>query len=64
MLGGDLQLANQCAAINPHALQVGYFGRNVFDERGVLTRGNPAFGSHLTLIRPREIGVEARYTFN
>jgi len=44
-------------------LSLELFGRNVFDERGVLTRGNPAFGSHLTLIRPREVGVEARYTF-
>ena len=40
------------------------YGRNVFDERGVLTRQDPAFGAHQTLIRPREVGVEVRYGFN
>lgn len=40
------------------------FGRNVFDERGILTREDPALGAHQTLIRPREIGVEVRYDFN
>jgi outer membrane receptor protein involved in Fe transport len=50
-------------AFQRNDLSLELFGRNVFDERGILTRGDPALGSHLTLIRPREIGVEARYTF-
>jgi outer membrane receptor protein involved in Fe transport len=50
-------------AFQRNDLSLELFGRNVFDERGILTRGDPAFGSHLTLTRPREVGVEARYTF-
>jgi outer membrane receptor protein involved in Fe transport len=45
-------------------LELELFGRNIFDERGVLTLQDPAFGAHQTLLRPREIGVEIRYDFN
>jgi outer membrane receptor protein involved in Fe transport len=55
--------ANVRLGFQRNDLSLELFGRNVFDERGVLTRGDPALGSHLTLIRPREVGVEARYTF-
>lgn len=39
------------------------FGRNLYDERAVLTLGDPLLGAHETLIRPREMGVELRYAF-
>ena len=47
-----------------NTLGLDLYGRNVFDERGILTRADPAFGDHRTLIRPREVGVELRYAFN
>lgn len=41
------------------------YGRNVTDERGVLTtNSNTALGINQTLTRPREVGIELRYTFN
>jgi len=39
------------------------FGRNIFDERGVVTLMETPLGPRQTLIRPREIGVEIRYQF-
>jgi iron complex outermembrane recepter protein len=40
------------------------YGRNVTDERGVLTtNSNTSLGINQTLTRPREVGVEVRYTF-
>jgi len=45
-------------------LQVELFGRNLTDERGVLTTTQPQFGGYQTLIRPREIGVELHYSFH
>ena len=44
-------------------LGVDLFGRNLADERAVLTLEDPALGSHQTLVRPRELGVELRYAF-
>jgi outer membrane receptor protein involved in Fe transport len=39
------------------------FGTNLTDERGVIGTDQPAFGSHETIVRPREVGVEMRYSF-
>jgi hypothetical protein len=39
------------------------FGNNLFDERGVVGLQQPSFGSNENIIRPREIGVELRYSF-
>ena len=40
------------------------YGRNVTDERGVLTtNSNTSLGINQTLTRPREVGIELRYTF-
>jgi iron complex outermembrane receptor protein len=39
------------------------FGRNVTDERGVVATQEPDFGGHQHLTRPREYGVELRYSF-
>lgn len=46
------------------ALDVEFFGRNITDERAVLTTTNPQYAANQTLIRPREIGVELRYSFH
>jgi outer membrane receptor protein involved in Fe transport len=45
------------------ALAIELFGRNLTDERAVLTTSNLQFGGDQTLIRPRELGVELRYSF-
>jgi len=40
------------------------YGRNLTDERGVLTTSNNTpFGINQTLTRPREVGIELRYSF-
>lgn len=46
------------------ALAIDLFGRNVSDERAVLVTRDPAvFNSDQFIIRPREVGVELRYSF-
>lgn len=44
-------------------LAIELFGRNVTDERGVSSVEPLPFGGEQTLIRPRELGVEVRYSF-
>jgi outer membrane receptor protein involved in Fe transport len=44
-------------------LAVELFGRNVTDERAVSSVEPFQFGSHQTLIRPREVGLEVRYSY-
>jgi iron complex outermembrane receptor protein len=44
-------------------LSVDLFGDNIFDERGVVNTQQPSFGSRENLERPREVGVELRYSF-
>jgi hypothetical protein len=39
------------------------FGNNLTDERGIVNTGQPSFGSRENITRPREIGVELRYSF-
>ena len=45
------------------SLAIELFGRNVTDERGVSSVEPLPFGGEQTLIRPREIGVEVRYSY-
>ncbi len=45
------------------ALAIEVFGRNITDERGVSSVEPLPFGGEQTLIRPREIGVEVRYSY-
>ena len=45
-------------------LVVELFGDNIFDERAVVNTGQPSFGSRENLERPREVGVELRYSFD
>ena len=44
-------------------LAIELFGRNVTDERGVSSLEPVQFGGEQTLIRPREVGVEVRYSY-
>ena len=43
-------------------LAVELFGRNVTDKRGIASTDDPAQGGKQILIRPREIGLELRYS--
>jgi iron complex outermembrane receptor protein len=45
-------------------LAVELFGRNLADKRAIVTTGNPAIGERQTILRPREIGLEVRYSFH
>lgn len=45
------------------ALGLDLFGTNLSDERGVVNSLQPSFGSKENIIRPREVGVELRYSF-
>ena len=45
------------------ALALELFGRNVTDERGVTSVEPFQFGGKQSLIRPREVGVEVRYSY-
>jgi Outer membrane receptor proteins, mostly Fe transport len=45
------------------ALGFGVFGNNLFDERGIGNIGQPSFGAKENITRPREFGVELRYSF-
>ena len=44
------------------ALAIELYGRNVTDERGVASTRDPDEGGTQVLIRPREIGIELRYS--
>ena len=56
--------ANLRLAFQRAALSIELFGRNLGDERGVVTTGPPSFGGYQTLTRPREVGLELRYSFD
>jgi len=55
--------ANARLAFLHDKFEVDLYGENLTDKRGISVTGNPAFGGHQTLVRPREIGVEVRYSF-
>jgi len=55
--------ANLRLSLRRGPLGLDVYGNNVLDERGVVSTDQPSFGSHETIIRPREVGVEMRYSF-
>ncbi|MGH8250721.1 MAG: TonB-dependent receptor [Steroidobacteraceae bacterium] len=44
-------------------LALEFFARNVTDKRAVTSTGSAAFGSDQIIIRPRELGLELRYSY-
>ncbi len=56
-------LANLRLGLQRADLAVELFGRNVTDERAVVNTTDPSLGNRQYLSRPREIGVELRYSF-
>ncbi len=57
------QTANLRLSFQRGPLGLDLFGTNLSDERGVVNTGEPAFGSRENITRPREVGVELRYSF-
>ncbi|HKU15677.1 MAG TPA: TonB-dependent receptor [Steroidobacteraceae bacterium] len=55
--------ANLRLSFQRGVLGLDVFGNNIFDERGVVNTLQPSFGSKQNIIRPRELGVELRYSF-
>jgi outer membrane receptor protein involved in Fe transport len=56
--------ANARLGFQKDNLDVELFGRNLNDKRAVMTTSNLEFGSgREVLLRPRELGVELRYSF-
>jgi iron complex outermembrane recepter protein len=55
--------ANLRLSFQRGALGLDLFGNNLSDERGVVNTGQPSFGSRENITRPREVGVELRYSF-
>ncbi len=56
-------LANLRLGVQRADLAVELFGRNVTDERAIVNTTDPSLGNRQYLARPREIGVEVRYSF-
>lgn len=44
-------------------LSIDFYARNLADERGVVSQGEPILGNNQVIIRPREIGIELRYNY-
>jgi len=65
-LGGYGQ-TNARVGFTHNTLELDVYGDNLTDRRGLSFVGNPAFnpgfGPYQTLIRPREVGAEVRYSF-
>jgi outer membrane receptor protein involved in Fe transport len=55
--------ANLRLSFQHGALGLDLFGTNLSDERGIVNTGQPSFGSRENITRPREVGVELRYSF-
>lgn len=55
-------IGNLRLGLQRDALAIELYGRNVTDERGVASTGDPDEGGTQVLIRPREIGIELRYS--
>ena len=56
-------IANARLSFSRGPLGLDLFGNNLFDERGVVGTAQPSFGSNENIVRPREFGVELRYSF-
>ncbi|MBS0417743.1 MAG: TonB-dependent receptor [Proteobacteria bacterium] len=56
--------ANVRLGVQRANLAVELFCRNVADKRAVVSTGNPRAGGYQYLLRPRESGVEVRYSFH
>ena len=55
--------ANARVSFQRGPLGLDVYGNNLLDERGVVGTAQPSFGGLQNITRPREVGVELRYSF-
>jgi iron complex outermembrane recepter protein len=55
-------IGNLRLGLQRRELGIEVYGRNLTDERGIASAGDPDQGGTQILIRPREIGIELRYS--
>jgi iron complex outermembrane recepter protein len=61
---GGYGQGNLRVALRHDTLSIELFGRNITDKRAAEATGDPANGGYVYLLRPREVGLELRYSFN
>jgi outer membrane receptor protein involved in Fe transport len=62
-LQGGYGQANFRLQLQHAALGLEFFARNLTDKRAAENTGDPNQGGYTYLLRPRELGVEVRYSF-
>lgn len=63
-LQGGYGQANLRLAVQHEQLDIELFGRNITDKRAAEATNDPNQGGYVYLLRPREVGLELRYSFN
>jgi outer membrane receptor protein involved in Fe transport len=63
-LQGGYGQTNLRLALQHERLAIELFGRNVTDKRAAEATNDPSQGAYVYLLRPREVGVELRYSFD
>jgi outer membrane receptor protein involved in Fe transport len=63
-LQGGYGQANLRFGVQRDRLSLELFGRNITDKRAAETVTDPAQGGYIYLLRPREVGLELRYSFD
>jgi len=64
ILQGGYAQANLRVAFQRDNLSLELFGNNVTDKRAAVATGDPSQGGYTYLLRPREIGIELRYSYD
>jgi outer membrane receptor protein involved in Fe transport len=64
LLQGGYAQTNLRVAFQHAKLSLELFGNNVTDKRAAVATGDPSQGGYTYLLRPREIGVEVRYSYD
>jgi len=63
-LQGGYGQANLRFSLQNRGLGVDLYARNLADKRAATSTGDPTQGGYVYLLRPREVGVELRYSFD
>jgi iron complex outermembrane recepter protein len=64
ILQGGYAQTNMRVAFQRANLSLELFGNNVTDKRAAAATGDPSQGGYTYLLRPREIGIELRYSYD
>ena len=63
-LQGGYGQANLRLSLQHAQLGIDLFARNLTDKRAAENTGDPTQGGYIYMVRPREVGVEVRYSFD